>query len=649
MIEDRLTQADRLKLMSNAMLIKSLCSVTAFDRMLEIRNHVFSETGVKENDLALGYKLVVQSGLWGLLDGIIYSPGLLGLEPDYHLYRWWNIVQGDDLTKLRAALTDPDSELARVTSGIDDVITAYLRAGVSWEKLSEVNQRVEQIADELLEVAHTCRVSGRADSGQNQSLDQILLLGTVGLLQSSWFEDVGSPKFRYGRRKATEWKHLELPGESMFDIQTHRDQMRMLPEYDHTEFKPHWLIGKLSAVTVSLQETAQWSEALENPHKLLQQNSDPGRCWKAGRRIFRVTPSLDLEGLDYGLKQPTALPPRILPSLSAKVTLADPVDRLAALLGKRPKLIASRDSASRRHIEIIVSGLALELPDKHPIEILRIVHGSEVNEPNEVSLALRMSSGTSSEWWVFDRPYIAEGLNPSDDQRVALINDLAKRLGRDIEWTHLDDVPVESLLSLCDSRPFLRLLDQFKKQERIMQGIRRAIPELLSAQLLSQSGYPQVRISLNVTFPPDIKREIDSIGIRFTAAGSECKVIEVKGQSDSARDLDQHIGKFYETLRLVDTHRSVVEEALGTADPIQSVSGLFISMAKDVELADYASRPDLDFWDFDRFVEELLKAGFDELYVGLLQASLIFWESDFRDLLDSSSDNRKLTWITEPY
>ena len=106
MIEDRLTQVDRLKLMSNAMLIKSLCSVTAFDRMLEIRDRVFSGTEVKGNDLALGYKLVVQSGLWGLLDEIIYSPDLLGLEPERHLYRWWSIVQGDDGTTLKAAICD---------------------------------------------------------------------------------------------------------------------------------------------------------------------------------------------------------------------------------------------------------------------------------------------------------------------------------------------------------------------------------------------------------------------------------------------------------------------------------------------------------------------------------------------------------------
>lgn len=633
--------------MSNAMLIKSLCSTTAFDRMIEIRDHVLSDTEVKGNDLALGYEFVVQSGLWGLLDGIIYSPELLGLKPDYHLFRWWSIVQGDDGTKLNAAISDPDSELARVACGIDDLITAYLQAGVWWERLFEANKRAEKLADELLEIANTGRASEQTENGPNQGTGRLLLMGTVDVLQDSWFEDVGSLKFRYGRRKLTVWRQPDMFGQSMFDVQTHRDHMRVLPEYNHKEFKPNWLIGKLSAITVSLQETGQWSEALEDPHSLLQQNSDPDSCWEAGKRVFRVTPGLDLSGLDYGLPRPPALPSRVLPSLSARVSLADPVDRLAALLGRRPILIASRDSASRRHIETVVSGLAITLPDEDPIEILRIVHGSDSNGPNEVSLALRMSSGAHSDWWVFDRPYRAKGLDRSDDQRVARINNLASKLNRGIEWIDLINVPVDRLLSLCDSRAFRHLLDQFEEQDRVTRDIRRAIPELLSGLLLAHSGYHQVRVSLKVTFPPDIEREIDAVGIRFTSDGIECKIIEAKGQSDSVHDLEKHIRKFYEMMHLVDTQRSVIEVAFGSTMPIRSVSGLFISMAKGIGLSDDAKQPGTDFWNFDRFVSELREAGFDDLYVGLLEDSLVVWESDIGDLLASRSGSRKSDLNTE--
>ena len=56
-----------------------------------------------------------------------------------------------------------------------------------------------------------------------------------------------------------------------------------------------------------------------------------------------------------------------------------------------------------------------------------------------------------------------------------------------------------------------------------------------------------------------------------------------------------------------------------------------------------------DFWNFDRFVEELLAAGFDKFYVGLLQDSLLVWESDLGELFDSRSGGRTANWITEQY
>ena len=130
MMEDEVVQIERLKLFSNAILIKSLCSAKAFERMLEIRDHVLVNTGVKRSHLALGYKLVIQSGLWSLLDHLIRFPELLGLKGEPHLYRWWRIVQGEDGMTLKAAICDPNTDFARVVSGIDDLVIKFRQAGV---------------------------------------------------------------------------------------------------------------------------------------------------------------------------------------------------------------------------------------------------------------------------------------------------------------------------------------------------------------------------------------------------------------------------------------------------------------------------------------------------------------------------------------
>ena len=633
-MDDEQVQIERFQFFSNAMLIKSLCSARAFERIEELRDHILSNTDVKKDHLALGYKLVVQFGIWGLLDHLVLYPEILDLRGDPHLRRWWKFIQGEDGTTLKAAINEPDTELARVACGIDDLVTLVLQAGVSWDKIAEVGERLDLLSDELLAIARDCSISILSDDQTALRHGRIFRTNSVKLLHDSWKEGVNSSAFRYCLRKPTEWKHMDLPGQSMFDIQTHRDNMSLFPEYDGAEFEPGWIVGKLSAVIVSLQETDQWSERLGDPFKLLRQNAIPDRAWEAGSRIFRHTPGSDLSGIEFGLACPPKLPVKILPSLSAQVSLADPVDRLKALLGRRPILIGSRDSRSTLHVETIVSGLACTLPNNRPLNILRIIHGPETNAFNSVSLAVLLPSyptfGDSSEWWVFDRAHRTRGLNASNDERVIEINGIAERLGRQINWIDLHNVPVEKLLSFCDDRAFQRLRNQFDEQERINSELRGAFPELLSAQLLSQTGYHPVRSSFDITFPNGVGREIDAAGIRLTDSSGHCRIIEVKKRSATQHDLQRYIRRFDETIRLADANRPVLALLVGFSEPILSVSGLFISMAKNVDMSDMASQYGIEFWNFGRFVTELRKAGFHDRYINLLQDSLFVWKNDFR-------------------
>ena len=635
-MDDSILQAERLKFFSNAMLLKSLCSQRAFERILEIGTSDFFNTDVRKDDLALGYKLVVQSALYGLLDCIITFPEILGLRGESHLYRWWSMVQGEDGTTLKAAICDWDTDFARVVGGIDDMVTSLLRAGVSWDRIATVNAKADLLSDQLLEIGRGCPVSVLSDAQPILDVERILRMSTIMLLHTNWGEGVQSSAFRYCRRKPTEWNHMELPGEVMFDIQTHRDQMSMFPEYDPTEFKPGWMVGKLAAVTVALQETDLWRKELGDPRDLLRQNTDPDQAWQTGTRILEETPGSDLTGIEFGLNQPLKLQAKPLPSLSAQRPPTAPIERLAALLCRRARLIGSRDSRSTLHIETIVSGLAINLPKDQPINILRVFHGSETDEVIQVSLAVLLPSltalGDSSAWWVFDRPYRVKGLDYSNGLQLHRINDIAKSLGKCINWIDLTDVPVERLLALCDDRSFQYLRSQFEELERTASELRGVIPELLSAQLLSQTGYPLVKTSLKVAFPGAVRKamEFDAVGIGFDNGAVDCKIIEVKGKSDSQHDLEKNIDRFNEKLRLADVNRPAIAKAVGCPESIQSVSGLFISMADRVEFSDPAMQPGLEFWDFGKFVAELRSAGFAERHIKLLQKSLLVWEVKFR-------------------
>ncbi len=53
MMDDEKVQIERFQFFSNAMLIKSLCSARAFERIEELRDQVLSNSDVKKDHLAL--------------------------------------------------------------------------------------------------------------------------------------------------------------------------------------------------------------------------------------------------------------------------------------------------------------------------------------------------------------------------------------------------------------------------------------------------------------------------------------------------------------------------------------------------------------------------------------------------------------------
>ena len=626
MTDTRTLQIERLELFSNATIVKSLCSPRAFQRMLNIRDSVVLDTDIRRDDLAVGYELIIQAALHGILDLVISSPELLGICGDDRLFRWWTTIQGGDGTILNAAIGDTNSDLARIAVGIDELITSFRRSGVSWDRIAEVNGRAEILADELLEMACECSVSIIAGVVAPQDVRRVMKWRVVRHLDEYWRHGADSEAFRYSRRLRTEWEQMQRPSDFMFDIQSHRDQMRRLPEYDPEDFESGWLIGKLGALAVSLMETGLWDERLPEPEQLLRKHASHSRAWKAGNRVLcaAAAKESDLKECEFGLEVQPGLPSTILTCLSGPLRPAATADRLAVLFGRSAQLIGSRDVRSRLHVETVVSGLACNLPKDRPIEILRIFHGPE---SDGVSLAVFMpAAGSGSVWWVFDRPYRVRDSDPSSNRGLTRIDDIAKKLEKSIDYIDLLDVPAERMLELCDDRAFQYLSRQFKEKERIASDIRGVFPELLCLVLLSQAGYHLVKTSVEILFDGVGEREIDAIGVQLPTDGGDCKIIEVKGGSASRYELEEKVLRFAETMHLAGEHRSLVADILGWSEPIKNVSGLFIAMAAHVDVPKRLWRLGIEIWDLSRFKQELRDAGLPEKHVELLEQSLEVWE-----------------------
>ncbi len=630
--DSRALQIERMELISNTMIVKSLCNPRAFERMLGMHDSAVPNTGIRANDLAVGFELMVQPALHGILDRVIRFPELLDIAGDELLLRWWRMVQGDDGTILLGAIDDAGTEIARIAGGIDGLITSFRRAGVSWDRLAEVSKEANGLADDLVEISRDCRISVLSGVSDTSDAHRILQLTTLRHLRNYWIQGPESNTFRYCRGLPTRWEHLSQPGDSMFDIQSHRDPMRESPEIDARDFESGWLIGKMAAVTVSLQETDLWVKGLPDPGVLLRESAKSDQAWEKGNAIFRAVEEQYPVECEFGLKAPPTLPSPILPWFTAAEVQASASDRLSSLLGRSPLLIGSRDARSRLQIETVVSGLACNLQRDRPIEIIRISHWPE---SEGVSLAVLMPAvgmfGDASQWWVFHHAYRVRGSDASSSRDLGRLDEIAGNLGGSVRFRDVA-VPAQRLLDLCDTRQFRHLLEQVRKQEKVASTIRGVFPELLSILLLSQAGYHFVKTSVEVSFDDLGEREFDTVGVQLASQGGDCKIIEVKGASASRRGLEQAVERFAEAVRAASQDRTLLADTLGWPEPIESVSGVFIAMARYIDISEALERLDVEIWDLDRFEEELRRAKLPESRINLLEESLEVWEigdSDF--------------------
>ena len=632
MQDSQVLRIERTELFSNAIIVKSLCSPRAFARMLRLRDVEAPNAGVRPNDLAIGFELMVQSALHGILDRVIRFPQLFDIEGDDRLLRWWSLVQGNDGKSFLAAIENMDTEIARVSGGIDGLITSFRRAGVSWDRLAESCEEADTLANDLLSISRDCKVTVLSGVLETTDTLHILQLSTLRHLRDYWIQGPESETFRYCRGLPTQWEPISPTGDPMFDIHSHRDPVQQFPIVDAKTFRPGWIVGKLAAVVVSLRETDMWVDGLPDPGALLLDSADPNRAWETGNAIFESLEKRYLDECEVVLEAPRALPARTLPSLVPLESQISDADRLASLLGRSALLIGSRDSRSRLQIETVVSGLAFRLQRDRPVEIIRIFHHPE---SDGVSLAVLMPAVgkicDASQWWVFHHAYRVRGTDVSSNRSLARLDEVAEKLGGTVRNKDFLTVPAEVLLDMCDSRQFRHLTEQVREQQQVASRIRGVFPELLSIPLLSQAGYQHIRTSVEVTFDDLGKREFDAIGVRPASHGADCRIIEVKGGSDSRRDLVSAVERFAEGVRAADQNRTLIQDTLECPDPIEGVSGVFIAMSRSIHVPKQSERLGVEIWDLDRFEKELRRAKLPESRISLLEESLQVREEGDRD------------------
>ena len=337
---------------------------------------------------------------------------------------------------------------------------------------------------------------------------------------------------------------------------------------------------------------------------------------------------------------------------------------LQILLGDNGSLVNGGDSNAERHFQVLIEGLIATRDTAELIEVIHIDHAGPPENPHPpVSLAVRVGVA----WQVF---YKIDAVGRMDKAVWPLL----RSLDGQVKVTRIEGASTGRLLSLCD-RAFQYVSRQLKDQKDTNSHLRGTIPELLAALLLVHEEYYPVRCSLKM----DGIGELDATGYKEVSGRGQLKVIEAKKQSTTQFQLMSEIQQFADKIGKIRQNPARVETALGCPSSIQMTSGLFISMAAIGEfhegyvVDDSVSEPgfsdsgqeatefraflskftDIEFWDYNRFVTELERAGLPRLPVNLLEDVNLTWllpglnrgdHADIWQAFEDAIDNDNWQW-----
>ena len=122
-----------------------------------------------------GYKWVVATALYSILDEFIRNPDLWGLDPDERLQDWWSFYQSGSGVPLQSAVTDRDSHLGSIVLFVDSILD-MLRSSNSWEGNRQALAKTKEFGDVFLEATHQCVVTATDDREDLPAMKEVLRL-----------------------------------------------------------------------------------------------------------------------------------------------------------------------------------------------------------------------------------------------------------------------------------------------------------------------------------------------------------------------------------------------------------------------------------------------------------------------------------------
>ena len=607
-----------MRFFSDALLLKTLCAPEALQDLETILDYlgIYERQGREYDRVVDGYKLVVATSLYSVIDRVINFSSLVGLEVDHRLVEWWGWRENSEGVPERSAFTYPESDLADLVVSLQDLVIQFPRSR-TWESFEEAIGKAHTLGETLYESALGSSVYWLR--GQTEELDTVEALRRGAIERvDDYLEDhtmMSAYDFTWGYESRKETVLPEIMDDFWRETESHLDSPPL--SFPQQSKGPNWGKGILAALSIALSRlgfegrTAAAASAL-----FLMFTDSPAQV----KDNLHSSLNHNWPSMQYGLDQPAGVPLDHLIEEKGHMENIHAENRLRDLVGKEEGRILGRGSYDALDFPMILEAAASGATDDNRVEVVRVEHPAlHPGYLTRYSIAIRTPRfgfvSNVSKWWVFYKAYgFGQLADPENHHAERLAKESLAKYADRINLIELEPVGDRFFLSLFEPSVWRTVFNEAKHLNDVNAELRGVIPELLVTDLLARQDYGVIRTS----FKPHALGglEFDSLGIKAGPNGSDCLVVEVKGGSSTDKVLERDLDRFASKVRMLKEHLPELAEQFGYTDEITSVSGTFISMGRP--RLEYDA-PDVTFLDYDGFVRELRRAGvpsrlFDQLH-----------------------------------
>ena len=565
--------------------MKTLCDADSLKNLDNIRQmlDIKRRRGSKYYELFNGYKLVVATALYCLLDGVINHPSLLGLNDDQRLWEWWAFSRTKRDIRSRAAFASPESDLANVAVRLDDLLTRIKRAD-KWDSMVTVAGQLYSLGEALWAFGSHCPVSWFNRQAEHLETQDALRRGAIERMDDYVQGSQTSLAYKFVWRGEDNFYNTwsQVQPEDLSDIESYLDH-------------PPLLIGRRGS-------GVNWSKGVKvGICVVLDQLRPPNREWPKAKLLFSdfIEPNDQLKdfltselkhkypSLEYGLKPTPASSTQNLqtPIVSGPVVQSE--GRLRALVGGDTTRLVSSGPVDALDFKLFLQGIVPDLAEDTIIEVVRVRHSDSGRSAlTWYSLALRTPKfglySNFSKWWAFYKAY-GIGWSHMTDTEVrraeVVVEETLREFADKIKLTELEGIPLSAFLNLFEPPAWTMVFNSFKDLIDRNSELTGVLPELLATALLSKRGYSNIRTSFKPTMLEE-ERELDALGIKTNPRGGECLVMETKGRSTTDRQLAEEVKYFASKLKTLKEHLPDLAKEIGYEGNLNSITGIFVSMAR---------------------------------------------------------------------